>query len=264
MIGDVTGEVIEKYGLEDFELLREIVEEEHDKLFETTYCYHKRIYNHYIGNAYMFEFDQSYDYAVLYASQKMAKVRERANIYDINQKSWIYTVGKMLYENETGAKLGIGGIIQHRDKPFVICEFDGIVENTESPLYARIVKIKNVNNFGIPCEEDWNQMQLQMELCDLDFCDYVETQIGEYETEEEFFADEERTRGLVLVLHDGVEVVYKYMPLEISISVDEIKAWMETVYTEKYTLVKTIYWYLNDYEMKFLVRNQDWFDSVNS
>uniref|UniRef100_A0A6C0HYE5 Uncharacterized protein n=1 Tax=viral metagenome TaxID=1070528 RepID=A0A6C0HYE5_9ZZZZ len=266
MIGDVTGKIIQKYNFEghNFEVLRELVEEEHNEVFDNTYCYIKRTYDHYIGNAYRVEFGQDEDWASIYVSKKMETIKEVAQ-FNMKNK-WIYTVGKMLYENETGAKIGESGRIQHPHIPSIICEFDGIVENMESPLYGRIIEINNVQkkyNIGIPYEEEWIKLQMQMECCDLEFCDYVETQIKEYETEEEFFADEERTKGLILILEKNGESVYKYMPLTIGTEIKEIKAWMEETYNDEYKYVNTIYWYLENYEISLVIRNHDWFNKSN-
>jgi hypothetical protein len=45
-----------------------------------------------------------------------------------------------------------------------------------------MLEIKNISNRiidGIPKEEYWVQMQIQMETCDLDECDFVETRFKE-------------------------------------------------------------------------------------
>jgi hypothetical protein len=271
MISDVTGQVIEKYAFEshNFLLLREIVEEEHEDLFNENYCYIRRTCDHYIGNSYRIEYDQEEERVLSYTMEKMATIKQSdfTKVIDI---PWQYTVGKMLYENETSAK--ISSPIQYIDestskRKIGIHTIDGIVENVESPLYGRIIKINNSINYidcsGIPCEEDWIQMQMQMQYCNLDFCDYIETQIGEYETEQEFFKDEERTRGIILVLQDSAnKIIYKFMPLDIPILVEEIKAWMENVYMEKYIFVKTIYWYLDNFEMTLVIRNHTWFEAI--
>jgi hypothetical protein len=262
MIINVTDQIIKNYQIENFELIRELVEEQHDKLFNQRYDYIKRTNDHYIGNAYRIEFDQCEDMALLYVSKKLEIVNKRANFgISSDKKSWIYTVGKMLYENETGAKIGKSGLIQHPTIPSIICEFDGIIENAESPLYGRIVKINNVQtkyNIGVPYEEAWIQLQMQMACCDLQFCDYVETQIKEYETEEDFFADEERTKGLILILENSRGTFYKYMPVRIGTIVEEINGWMEKAYSPEYTFVNAIFWYLENYEITLVVRNENW------
>ena len=55
-----------------------------------------------------------------------------------------------------------------------------------------MLEIKNIVNRkidGNPKPEYWIQMQLQMEVCDLDECDFLETQFIEYENESEFKKD---------------------------------------------------------------------------
>ena len=42
---------------------------------------------------------------------------------------------------------------------------------------------------GIPKKEYWIQMQIQMEVWDLDECDFLETVYKEYESEEDFNKD---------------------------------------------------------------------------
>ena len=51
-----------------------------------------------------------------------------------------------------------------------------------------MLEIKNIVNreiTGIPKNEYWIQTQIQMETCDLSFCDFVETRIKEFSNEEE-------------------------------------------------------------------------------
>ena len=46
-----------------------------------------------------------------------------------------------------------------------------------------MLEVKNIYNReirGIPKEEYWIQMQIQMETCDLDICDFLETRFLEY------------------------------------------------------------------------------------
>jgi hypothetical protein len=52
-----------------------------------------------------------------------------------------------------------------------------------------MLEIKNVVNReinGIPIEEYWIQTQLQMQVCDCDECDFLETSFKEYEDEDAF------------------------------------------------------------------------------
>jgi hypothetical protein len=50
---------------------------------------------------------------------------------------------------------------------------------------------------GIPLEAYWIQMQVQMEVCDLDECDFFETQFKEFDTSEEFFISDKEYTSLL-------------------------------------------------------------------
>ena len=53
-----------------------------------------------------------------------------------------------------------------------------------------MLEIKNIVNReidGIPKKEYWIQMQLQMEVCDLDECDFLETKFTEYDSSEAYW-----------------------------------------------------------------------------
>ena len=55
-----------------------------------------------------------------------------------------------------------------------------------------MLEIKNIVNreiTGIPKKEYWIQMQVQMEVCELNECDFLETKFFEYESEEDFNSD---------------------------------------------------------------------------
>ena len=109
----------------------------------------------------------------------------------------------MIYKKITGAEIEEFGCISHPDYPFIGASPDGIVSNIESPLYGRMVEIKNIYNRdmdGIPSEPYWIQMQIQMECCNLDICDFVETRFKEYPSMIAFLEepDDSIRRGVIL------------------------------------------------------------------
>jgi len=98
----------------------------------------------------------------------------------------------MVYEHNYGTKVEDFGCIQHDEYKFLGASPDGIVVNKESDRYGRMLEIKNVVSreiTGIPKKEYWTQMQLQMEVCDLDDCDFLETKFIEYPDYNSFQAD---------------------------------------------------------------------------
>ena len=46
---------------------------------------------------------------------------------------------------------------------------------------------------GIPKEEYWVQMQVQLETCDLEYCDFFETRFKEYVTADQYYEDTEHS-----------------------------------------------------------------------
>ena len=72
-----------------------------------------------------------------------------------------------------------------------------------------MLEIKNIVNreiTGIPKKEYWVQMQLQMEVCNLPECDFLETRFKEYEDERGAFLkdggfDCSKIKGIIICFH---------------------------------------------------------------
>lgn len=117
-------------------------------------------------------------------------------------------------------------------------------------------------------------MQMQMEVCDLNECDFLETKFVEYENSDSFFNelqidDKESildTKGLVLYFHNSKEAkpFYVYKPLNI-VKKDDILKWeedtIELYQTPIYNLlyIQTIYWKLEKLSCVLVMRNSNWF-----
>ena len=83
-----------------------------------------------------------------------------------------------IYEHMYDTKIEDFGCIQHKTYLFIGASPDGINVDPHSKRYGRMLEIKNIVNReinGIPKKEYWIQMQLQMEVCELDECDFLET-----------------------------------------------------------------------------------------
>ena len=188
----------------------------------------------------------------------------------------------MMYEHDFKTKVEDFGCIQHPKYKFIGASPDGIIVNKESERYGRMLEIKNVVSRdinGIPKKEYWIQMQLQMEVCDLDECDFLETKFTEYPDEQSFMNDtrnhdlkqelcislDNKTKGIILYFHtkEG-KPFYKYKPLEIT-SEQDIKLWEETELEKyesapyNYTFFKFIYWKLEKLSCVLVLRNKEWF-----
>lgn len=119
-------------------------------------------------------------------------------------------VSVALYEQMHNTQIGEFGCIQHKQYPFIGASPDGIVIKPECQRYGRMLEIKNIVNrpiTGIPLKDYWIQMQMQMECCDLDECDFLETRFKEYEEEQEFWDDNNhKHKGVMLYFVERISI----------------------------------------------------------
>lgn len=192
----------------------------------------------------------------------------------------------MWYEHVYQTKLDDFGCIMHPLYKCIGASPDGInTDPSNKALFGRMVEIKNIVNrdiTGCPKEEYWVQTQVQMETCDLEECDFVETRFKEYESEEQFYADvDHEYKGVVLhfmlktgnMSADEISAnlsainspVYKYMPLDVPLTKQGIDAWInetKTTNQSEMILFSTIYWYLDEYSCVLIQRNHAWFKAA--
>lgn len=175
----------------------------------------------------------------------------------------------MLYEYMYDTKVDDFGCIQHPVYKFLGASPDGINIDPSKERYGRMLEIKNIVNRvidGIPKKEYWVQMQLQMEVCDLDECDFLETKFIEYNDRETFFQDvqDNTKKGVIIYFHtkEG-KPFYEYKPLHIQEKHD-IEKWEEEQIAlhenkEGYIFMKNIYWKLEKLSCVLVLRNKEWF-----
>jgi putative phage-type endonuclease len=195
----------------------------------------------------------------------------------------------MVYEYRNKTRLGEFGCIQHDDYPFIGASPDGINVDPASPIYGRMVEIKNIFNreiTGRPKEEYWIQTQIQMEVCDLDECDFVETRFKEYDSEAEYIADTNgvsgytscgNEKGIILWFQTAPALtqqgyvsqpiqLYEYAPIGVTPADEEYTEWEAAVFAKhecaRNIWVRTIYWYLDEYSCVLVRRNRLWFSEA--
>ena len=208
----------------------------------------------------------------------------------------------MYYEYMYNTTVSEYGCIQHNKYPFIGASPDGINTKKNNDRYGRMLEIKNVVSRvidGIPKKEYWIQMQLQMECCDLDECDFLETQFKEFETEEDFWKCEPKVhKGVCLYFVERVSIgqsssnnsqaprsntypkieqeegfslaqeysgvpYYEYMPFNIPLTKENVDKWIEDTRARlrrSWSLYTTIYWHLEEYSCILVNRNRLWFE----
>lgn len=176
-----------------------------------------------------------------------------------------------LYEEKNNTIISEFGCIPHKNIEFLAASPDGIV--TGDINYGRMIEIKNVVSreiTGIPKKEYYTQVQLQLEVCDLYECDFVETKFTEYDDEEKYLSDgifnmssDNKKKGIISVyIKDESEYVYHYLPFSIN-SEEEFKKWSEQIpVVEGVEWYKYSYWKLEIYSSVLIPRCKKWFDAT--
>jgi putative phage-type endonuclease len=178
------------------------------------------------------------------------------------------------YEYMYNTKVGEFGLIFHKEYDFLAASPDGINIDPNSPLFGRMIEIKNIVNRelnGIPINAYWVQMQIQMEVCDLDFCDFLECDFKEYENEEQFLNDgsfnltkdnQQKGSFIRFMKSDGTPF-YQYPTW--NCSKEDYKLWeIETMEKHKnLTWVSNIYWKLVNVSLVTVSRNHFWYNNAH-
>jgi len=199
-----------------------------------------------------------------------------------------------IYEIINRTHIADFGCIPHSQYSFLGASPDGINDDPTSPLYGRMLEIKNVVSreiTGVPKHDYAVQMQLQMEVCDLDTCDFLETKFVEFDHKQEFYesiadADEIYTvqehtipafHGIILQFQYADSEIPTYIPYiwnpavanseppHIAIPVWEKQTISDTL-TNAYgnTLIRFVqihYWKLEVYSCILVYRDREWFKS---
>jgi len=189
-------------------------------------------------------------------------------------------VSIMIYEYMHNTKIGEFGCIPHSKYPFIGASPDGINIMEDNNLYGRMLEIKNIVNrdiTGIPKEDYWIQTQIQMETCDLNYCDFLETRFIEY-TENEFYNDTvSEYKGIILIftknvgnyteqsIYDinNIKPIYEYYSINKCIEYQDIQSWISgkrEKYKDEYILYTTNYWKLDELSCVLIKRNKKWFN----
>jgi putative phage-type endonuclease len=177
----------------------------------------------------------------------------------------------LIYEHKYKTTVEDFGCIQHKTHKFIGASPDGINVDKNGDRYGRMLEIKNVVSRdinGIPKKEYWVQMQLQMEVCDLDECDFLETKFTEYADYNAYKNDmnsNEKMKGIIIYFHtkEG-KPFYVYKPLDLVEDADVTK-WEDDILSlyqseeYNYTYMKFIYWKLEVFSCVLVLRNKEWF-----
>jgi putative phage-type endonuclease len=171
----------------------------------------------------------------------------------------------MIYEKKFNTLISDYGCIQHKEKKHIGASPDGVNSKEDNDRFGRMIEVKNTVTrkiTGVPKEEYWVQMQIQMEVCDLDECDFIETQF--YEIDKQLFIDEkEKIKGCIVhfMTDDGFPI-YKYGSIIVPNSKDtDTESWIdqEKKKNESVIFIQVIYYHLHTWSCVLVQRNPVWF-----
>ena len=176
------------------------------------------------------------------------------------------------YENMFDTTIEEFGCIPDDKTDFLGASPDGINVKKNSNKYGYLLEIKNPVSRklnGNPKMEYWVQMQLQMYICKLYYCDFLETVFKEYSNEEEFELDGDfnktksgNIKGIIVCFNDGDKPIYKYSKL--GTSKENFEKWYDKIMDENTNLtwVSNTYWYLQNYSCVTVAFNEKWFNAA--
>lgn len=184
-------------------------------------------------------------------------------------------VATRFYENLKNKNVLEFGLILHPNVNWLACSPDGITDDGDM-LEIKCPYRRNID--GVPPLYYWIQVQTQLEVCDLDSCDYLECQISNI-TEEEFDDIEDETTYIYntkegkkeekqklkckgLLINFKKNDTYFYPPRKYK-TYEEIKNWAEKK-CKKYKKLKPEieYYKIEAYSLVPIKRNASWFSKV--
>jgi len=176
-------------------------------------------------------------------SKRLATLRQDTNPMDWGVR--YEPIVKMILERE-GAQIQELGRIQHRTIQGLAASPDGLY--ISGPLTGSLVEIKcpisRTINSEIPFDY-WCQMQIQMEVCDIDTCEYVEAKFKENETPEGYI-----TLCLTKDESDEMKYVYHTSPT------------YELAETDPWICIETYSWSCSSLRRTIVPRDKAWFAKV--
>ena len=180
------------------------------------------------------------------------------------------------YEEMYNVKILDFGMIPHPTFEAFGASPDGICDDTgNDPFVARMVEIKcppkRKFTKSVP-HHYWMQVQGQLEVCDLDECDFLQVKIEEYENYEEYSKDVFEIDGVIhpgrtagLRFPKGVTITYKneeklsYKYCKLNQTDEQLHHWIQQ--SDQNNIHEIKWWKITRYENTLVTRDREWWSS---
>jgi len=190
-----------------------------------------------------------------------------------------------IYEFRNKVKVFEYGCLPHSTIPHFGASPDGIVEwESENKNYVgRMLEIKCPGSrpiTGLCPEYYYAQVQGQLEVCDLQYCDFVECKIEDYECKTDYFDDffinsegevdfhynrKGLEKGIVIEAYDKLRGKEKYYYGKLGMNYQEAYYWEKSTIEElifpddNLDYLCTTFWYATEYNELLIQREKEWF-----
>lgn len=181
-------------------------------------------------------------------------------------------IAQAIYEKMTDTTISEYGCIKHKNIDHIGASPDGIVTDaTDKSMIGRMLEIKCLYSrklTGLPKYDYWVQVQMQLEVCELEYCDFFECKLKEF-CEYETFIDDIKTNDkkyeyygcFVKYTKSGETKPVSYYS-EMNLPVEDFESWYNET-SDKCIggVISFIGWGLTNYSCQTIRRNRKWFES---
>lgn len=179
-------------------------------------------------------------------------------------------VANMIYEHRNNVEVLEFGCLKHPFIDFLGASPDGI---THDGVMVEIKCPYTRKITGIPKPEYWCQVQGQLEVCDLDRCDFIECCIKEYEDETDYIEDHFENnyklnsygneKGVIAEFYHRSDKSFFNKYSNVGINGEQLEEWKKKVVNENtdnnIMFYRFCYWQLIEVSCIPIYRNHEWF-----
>jgi hypothetical protein len=154
------------------------------------------------------------------------------------------------------------GLVPHSRLKWLAASPDGITPDGIM-IEIKCPKSRKIDETQVPIHY-WIQTQIQMEVVNLDFCDFFECEIEELDSEEEFIKQEigeKQSKGILLeISNSGPDPKFIYSPIHVKTTREYID-WKNSQMELRDDLIPTFY-FIKKYNNQRVNRSKEWFNNV--